>query len=70
MTEPEIPEMVSIMEATRIARVSRRTIYNWLKAGKIPYIRTIGGAVRIPKRRLFGETKAEWDSPGKKGSND
>ena len=27
--------------------VSRRTIYNWLSAGKIEYVRTAGGSVRI-----------------------
>ena len=27
--------------------VSRRTIYNWLSSGKIEYVRTAGGSVRI-----------------------
>jgi hypothetical protein len=27
--------------------VSRRTIYNWITAGKVEYVRTAGGSVRI-----------------------
>jgi excisionase family DNA binding protein len=27
--------------------VSRRTIYNWIAGGKVEYVRTAGGAVRI-----------------------
>ncbi len=35
------------MKACELVGVSRRTIYNWLSAGKIEYIRTAGGSVRI-----------------------
>ena len=38
---------VSIMKACEIAGVSRRTIYNWLYAKKLEYVRTAGGGVRI-----------------------
>ena len=31
----------------KIFGVSRRTIYNWLSSGKIEYVRTAGGSVRI-----------------------
>jgi excisionase family DNA binding protein len=27
--------------------VSRRTIYNWIAAGKVEYVRTAGGSIRI-----------------------
>jgi predicted site-specific integrase-resolvase len=27
--------------------VSRRTIYNWISAGKVEYVRTAGGSIRI-----------------------
>lgn len=40
-------EAVSIIEAAKRAGVSRRTIYNWIAAGKIEYVRTAGGMVRI-----------------------
>ncbi len=44
---------VSINQAADVAGVSRRTIYNWLKAGKLEYQRTAGGAVRIFTASLF-----------------
>ena len=38
---------ISIMKACELVGVSRRTIYNWLSRGKIEYVRTAGGSVRI-----------------------
>ena len=38
---------ISIMKACELVGVSRRTIYNWLASGKIEYVRTAGGSVRI-----------------------
>ena len=35
------------MKACELVGVSRRTIYNWLSSGKIAYVRTAGGSVRI-----------------------
>src|ERR1700674_3263224 len=40
-------EVISIIEACELVGVSRRTIYNWLSSGKIEYVRTAGGSVRI-----------------------
>ncbi len=40
-------ETVSIMKACDAVGVSRRTIYNWIAAGKVEYVRTAGGAIRI-----------------------
>ena len=48
---------VSILQACAQVGVSRRTIYNWMASGKIQYVRTAGGAVRI-----FSDTL--WRSPG------
>lgn len=44
---------VSIMKASEIAGVSRRTIYNWLEDNRIEYIRTAGGSIRIFVDTLF-----------------
>jgi excisionase family DNA binding protein len=49
-------QTVSIAEACAQVGVSRRTIYNWLTEGKVEYVRTAGGAVRI-----FTDTL--WRSP-------
>jgi excisionase family DNA binding protein len=38
---------VSILQACEQVHVSRRTIYNWMASGKIEYVRTAGGSVRI-----------------------
>jgi excisionase family DNA binding protein len=40
-------QTVSIMKACEVVGVSRRTIYNWMAGGKIQYVRTAGGSVRI-----------------------
>ena len=47
---------ISIMKACELVGVSRRTIYNWIGSGKIEYVRTAGGSVRI-----FTDTL--WRSP-------
>lgn len=38
---------VSIMKACELVGVSRRTIYNWITGGKVEYVRTAGGSIRI-----------------------
>ena len=35
------------MKACEAVGVSRRTIYNWIAAGKVEYVRTAGGSIRI-----------------------
>ena len=37
----------SIMKACELVGVSRRTIYNWIASGKVDYVRTAGGSIRI-----------------------
>jgi excisionase family DNA binding protein len=46
---------VSIPRACELVGVSRRTIYNWIAANKIQYIRTAGGSVRIFADTLWRE---------------
>lgn len=40
-------QTISIMKACQVVGVSRRTIYNWMAGGKVEYVRTAGGSVRI-----------------------
>ena len=40
-------QTLSIMKACETVGVSRRTIYNWIAAGKVEYVRTAGGSIRI-----------------------
>jgi excisionase family DNA binding protein len=49
---------VSIPKACELVGVSRRTIYNWIASGKIQYIRTAGGSVRIFADTLWREPTA------------
>lgn len=51
---------ISIMKACELVGVSRRTIYNWIAGGKVEYIRTAGGSVRI-----FVDTL--WRDPSRAG---
>ncbi len=51
---------LSIMKACELVGVSRRTIYNWIASGKVEYVRTAGGSVRI-----FADTL--WRDPGGSG---
>lgn len=44
---------VSVNEAASLAGVARRTIYNWLHAGRLEWTRTAGGAIRIEPTSLF-----------------
>jgi excisionase family DNA binding protein len=44
---------VNIRQAAALVGVSRRTIYHWLKAGKLETRRTIGGGLRIYEDSLW-----------------
>ena len=46
---------ISIMKACELVGVSRRTIYNWMASGKVEYVRTAGGSVRIFVDTLWRE---------------
>ncbi len=48
---------ISIMKACELVGVSRRTIYNWLSSGKIEYVRTAGGSIRIFADTLWRDTE-------------
>ena len=50
------------MKACELVGVSRRTIYNWLASGKIEYVRTAGGSVRIFVDTLWRD-RTEADGP-------
>jgi excisionase family DNA binding protein len=54
---------VSIPRACELVGVSRRTIYNWISAGKIQYIRTAGGSVRIFADTLWRDPAASFEPP-------
>lgn len=55
---------VPIMRACELMGVSRRTIYNWLAAGKLQYFRTASGSIRIYVDSLY---RGEDNQPLKRG---
>jgi predicted site-specific integrase-resolvase len=50
---------VSIKRAMAIVSVSRRTIYNWIKADKLEVKRTAGGPYRILVSSLWQTQKVK-----------
>lgn len=50
---------ISIMKACELVGVSRRTIYNWITAGKVEYVRTAGGSIRIFVDSLWRDAHTE-----------
>jgi excisionase family DNA binding protein len=53
---------VSIPKACELVGVSRRTIYNWISGGKVQYVRTAGGSVRIFVDTLWRDPSAHLGS--------
>jgi excisionase family DNA binding protein len=52
-------QTISIMKACELVGVSRRTIYNWMAANKLEYVRTAGGSVRIFVDTLWRQPSGE-----------
>lgn len=44
-------QLLTVEEASKILKVSKKTLYRWLRAGVIPYCK-IGKAVRIKQEDL------------------
>ena len=52
---------LSILQACQHVGVSRRTIYNWINSGKVEYVRTAGGSVRIFADSLWRKPDSQED---------
>jgi excisionase family DNA binding protein len=59
---------ISIMKACELVGVSRRTIYNWIAGGKVEYVRTAGGSVRIFVDTLWRDPERPGDLAAKEVS--
>ena len=60
----QVGRSVSLDQAARILRVSQRTVYNWIRAGRLRTIRTIGGSQRVlldSLRSLNSSSGIEFD---------
>ena len=61
-------QTVSIMKACEVVGVSRRTIYNWIAAGKVEYVRTAGGSIRIFADSLWRNSNDRREQPAPTGT--
>lgn len=54
-----IKRLLTLPEACRLAKVSRRSLYNWMALGSLRFVRTPGGTRRVYADDLFrqGEPK-------------
>lgn len=55
-------QTLSIMKACEVVGVSRRTIYNWMAGGKVQFVRTAGGSVRIFADSLWRTPQTTQDT--------
>jgi excisionase family DNA binding protein len=64
-TEPRLGRSVSIDQAAQLLHVSRRTIYNRIRDGRLVTIRTLGGSQRVLVDSLneFGLSSQMLPSP-------
>jgi excisionase family DNA binding protein len=60
MFEPHLGRSVTIDQAASLLHVSRRTIYNRIRDGKLQTIRTIGGSQRVLVSSLDENQKPSW----------
>ena len=60
MFEPHLGRSVTIDQAASLLKVSRRTIYNRIRDGKLLTIRTIGGSQRVLMSSLEENRKPSW----------
>jgi excisionase family DNA binding protein len=60
MFEQHLGRSVTIDQAAELLHVSRRTIYNRIRDGKLLTIRTIGGSQRVLLSSLDEKRKVVW----------
>ena len=53
VTEPCLGRSVSIDQAANLLSVSRRTIYNRIREGRLRTVRTLGGSQRVLVESLY-----------------
>ena len=62
VTEPRIGRSVSLDDAASLLGVSRRTIYNRIREGRLQTIRTLGGSQRVLLVSM-PEAGGQWRQP-------
>ena len=62
MFEQQLGRSVTIDQAAELLHVSRRTVYNRIRDGKLLTIRTIGGSQRVLLSSVDENRKPVWPS--------
>ena len=53
-SEMRVGRSVSLEQAAELLKVSRRTIYNRIREGRLQTVRTIGGSQRVLLESVYG----------------
>ena len=75
MFEQQLGRSVTIDQAAELLNVSRRTVYNRIREGKLQTIRTIGGSQRVllssveENRSTWGAARGEQPRPPQPSPN-
>jgi excisionase family DNA binding protein len=64
MFTQQLGRSVTIDQAAEMLQVSRRTIYNRIRDGKLQTIRTIGGSQRVLQSSVEENKKSVWGGVG------
>jgi len=54
------PKLLSTTQAAGLLNVSRRTVLNWIEAGRVPYVRLPGGEYRLPLSGLLSSLSGTY----------
>jgi excisionase family DNA binding protein len=63
--EPRIGRSVSLDHAAEMLGVSRRTIYNRIREGRLLTIRTLGGSQRVLLDSVQNDSRTSRPTPGR-----
>jgi excisionase family DNA binding protein len=70
MFEQHLGRSVTIDQAAALLHVSRRTIYNRIREGKLQTIRTIGGSQRVLLSSLDEQNRPVWSAAAPSSQGD
>lgn len=64
------PNLLTTQQVAAMLKVSSRTVTNWVRADRVPYVRLPGGEYRIPEAGLLNSLSGTYDIRGTPGDLD